>query len=288
MMWSNNGQRNSHRKAANIKGYLGGFATVEEAKDDASANMSVPSCDVSSLSGWSALETDHSSNRAHRITTSNSNKSWGMERSAQPSVLVEIPENFPRELDDTVIQSRRHHKSFLGSKDVHSCMSRPIGEENLQGEECVSVTNQWIVEMQRRWLERSKERDDSSAVKEIEKNLFDMDNYFLSIYMNDDASIYTKATTNSSVGSSHSTRQRHPGAYRNRRNVSRQAEQCKGTWIESMKESSTNVFVEGEGCWTPMRGWNIKQKKTWDPQPDDCWNVALGVFDSVPKERLEI
>ena len=276
-----------------MKGYLGGggFASVNEEHhiheaqqqtDDASvANMS---CDVSSLGGVSALSTDFHGNTGSHHHLASSNK--------PPSVLVEIPENFPRELD--AVRSPQHSPA--------ASRQSPNSILDMDGESVsVATANLVIHKMKQRFQEKAAGKDDSSAMVEIEKNLDDMDNYLLSIYMNDDASIYTKATnsdsssgggfsSNSSVSSTYSTRSRHRGAHRNRRRANKQ-QQSKSkngnSWIESMKESSQHVFV-GDGGWTPMRGWNIAPKKTWDAEPDDRWNEGLSLFDSVKKERLEI
>ena len=288
-MWSTS-NNNRNRRAANVKGYLGGgFATVNEEQehhqptDDASvANMS--SGDVSSLGGISALSTDfHTSSPSHPYSSSGSKP---------PSVLVEIPENFPRELD--AVRSPQHSPA--------ASRRSPNSILDIDGESVsVATANLVIDKMKQRFQERAAAaKDDSAAMMEIEKNLDDMDNYLLSIYMNDDASIYTKATnsdasssfsSNSSVSSSYSTRSRHRGAHRNRRRAGKQHSKSKsssGSWIESMKESSQNVLV-GDGGWTPLKGWNISApKKTWDAQPDDRWNEGLNVFDSVKKERVEI
>lgn len=294
-MWSNhsNGRFRGYRKAANVKGYLGGFSTLDE-EHDQDDTMSYG--DVSSLGGLSTLDTvSIATGTDYRSTSSSSNSpvtdrsSTKHRHSKQPSVLVEIPENFPRELDG-------HHHSHSSIENIEdNGASSPPSIDDLQDEESVSVTNQKIAEIKRRWHERAQGKDDSSAMVEIEKNLDDMDNYLLSIYMNDDASIYTRATADSSfssassVSSTLSTRQRHRGAHSSRRRVSKRAQERKGTWVDSMRESSTNFFVDGEGGWTPLRGWSIKPKKTWDPQPDERWKGdSLNVFETVAKERLEI
>ncbi|KAG7353218.1 hypothetical protein IV203_009267 [Nitzschia inconspicua] len=293
-MWSNHssktGGRRAYRKAANIKGYLGGFGTSSEQLEPDDA---ISCGDMSSLGGLSALDTASTATADFR-SSSSSKSSLPTERSSRhhhpqhPSILVEIPENFPRELDDSDHNCNGPFK--------RGSLSPPPVDDDLQDEESVSIINQKITEMKRRWNERAQGKDDSSAIVEIQRNLDDIDNYLLSIYMNDDASIYTKATTDSSfssassVSSSFSTRQRHRGAYKSRRGVSRHAQQQQqGSWLESMRESASSVFVEGEGGWTPLRGWSIDPKKTWDPQPDDRWkDDSLNVFETVSKERLEI
>jgi hypothetical protein len=158
----------------------------------------------------------------------------------------------------------------------------------------VATVSKIIAQMKQRFNERAARKDDSSAMVEIEKNLDDMDNYLLSIYMNDNASIYTKATnsdssfsSNSSVSSTYSTRSRHRGAHQKRRRACKQSK-ATTSWIDTMRESSNNFFVEGDVGWTPLRGWNVTPKKTWDTQPDDRWNEEMNVFDAVSKERLEI
>ncbi|KAL3925994.1 MAG: hypothetical protein SGILL_000041 [Bacillariaceae sp.] len=256
---------------------------------------------MSSLGGFSALETDqrHFGSDRHINTVGSSQN--------LPSVLVEIPENFPRELDGetgkTQKPQRKHHQSNSGSD---ASGQSPNSIISIEGEDVSIATATHIIsQMKQRQNERAATKDDSAAIVEIEKNLDDMDTYLLSIYMNDSASIYTKATTDSSfsssssVSSSYSTRQRHHGAHRNRRRCAsrqsphspqqRQQQSNKGSWVDSMRAAaSTNYFVEGDGGWTPRKGWQIKPKKTWDPEPDDRWNDGLNVFDAVQAERLEI
>jgi hypothetical protein len=286
-MWSNNSvsgssssRRKTLRKVANVKGYLGGFSSSLAAavEDD---SMSAPSCDVSSLGGVSSFDASHTTASSLNLKTGgagNGTKQSSNKKNTNKKFLVEIPENFPKELDSRTIIDKTQ-----------------LGHDH---EEEVSVTRQKIAEMKRRWEERAKGKDSSAAVSEIEKNLFDMDNYLLSVYMNDDASVYTKTTadasfsSSSSISSNYSTRTRHRGAHHNRRRVSNQTQlqqqQCKGNWLDSMKESSDSFFVERAGEWTASGGWQIKEKKSWEPQPDPRWNDAVDVFDAVKQERLEI
>lgn len=148
----------------------------------------------------------------------------------------------------------------------------------------------------------SSNRDDSAAVAEIGNNLDDLDNYMMSVFhSNDDISVYTSATqttfscSNSSC-STISTRRRHRGAALNR---SKDVRKSKGSidvsntgsaWLESMKKSSMNIFVDGEEGWTPKTGWQMtEKKKEWDSKPeDDHWNKKDVMFDSMATECLEI
>lgn len=157
----------------------------------------------------------------------------------------------------------------------------------------------------------SSKRDDSAAVAEIGNNIMDLDNYMLSVFhMNDDASIYTKSTADTSLSSSSSctsassTRRRHRGAFRNRMKEARQDDRDddsvnnrtvtkrneKGsTWLESMQKSSKTIFVEGKNGWTPTKGWHTtNESRGWDLKPGGSWNDIDPVFDSIKKQRLEI
>ena len=145
----------------------------------------------------------------------------------------------------------------------------------------------------------------SAAVVEIGNNLMDLDNYMLSAFhMNDDASVFTKATaetgfsSSNSVSSISSTRKRHRGAFRNRidrrqdhdntqlfTNSNKRAH----NWVDSMKESSMNVFQDGGNGWTPSSGWRVDDERSgWEKSPDRQWNARDPIFDFVKLERLEI
>ena len=169
--------------------------------------------------------------------------------------------------------------------------------------EQVSVLVEIPEEMEGLTSRKSAEnKNDSAAIDEICKNLNDMDNYMLSVFhMNDDASVcqsaYTMATadtsfsSSSSAASSVSTRKRHRGAFRNRRRdslrsngsmQSQQQRQKASNWLESMKESSKNIFVDGGDSWTPSKGWHVAAKKTlWDSKPDGRWDDANPFFDAI-------
>ena len=139
-------------------------------------------------------------------------------------------------------------------------------------------------------------KDDSAAVSEIGNNLDDLDNYMMSVFhMNDDASVYTKATTDTTFSCSNSscstvsTRRRHRGAAKNRRRDDHLGEKEKGStcWLESMKKSSMNIFLDGEEGWTPKEGWRMTdKKKEWDSKPDGHWNEKDPFFDP-SQQRLE-
>jgi len=257
-MWSNKG-KSIHDRSANIKSYLGGFHGLNEDAEEIDNEN-----DNDSLS----KETD---------TTSCS-----VPNTQSPvSALFEIPE----ELDIARFPSRY--------EDAGRCASLTTGENQ-----------------QRKEQEHGRETantNDSAAVAEIGNNLMDLDNYMLSVFhMNDDASVYTKATTDTSFSSSisssstASTRRRHRGAFRDRRDIRRNDDSLqqhnntnrneKGhNWLESMKKSSMNIFVDGEDGWTPSKGWCMANKKTtWDLKPNEHWNARNPIFDSIKKERLEI
>jgi hypothetical protein len=284
-MWSNNNATSSrpkaYRKVANVKGYLGGFGAGNQQQHDDDV-MSFG--DLSSLGGSSALEmstrtistTTTTTTAGHRLITDVTSCPRTKERLSprRPSVLVEIPENFPRDLINEEPRDlyNRQSSSPTVEYDVH------------------------VAEIERLWHQRRREQNDSSVILEIEENIFDMDNYLLSVYMNDDASIYTTATTTnssfssgSSDSSTISTRRRHRGAYGNRRRTSNQAQERKGTWVDSMRESSNNVFLDGRGSWTPVKGWSITPKSRCEVDSENRWTeFSWNVFESVSNERLEI
>jgi len=150
-------------------------------------------------------------------------------------------------------------------------------------------------------------RCDSAAVVEIGSNLMDLDNYMLSAFhMNDDTSVFTKATADTGFSSSNSTssilstRNRHRGAFRNRRDTVRFHDSLKRrdtihrnkkahNWLDSMKKSSMDIFQDGGDGWTPSRGWCIVDEKSgWNTNTDRHWNDRDPIFDVVQMERLEI
>jgi hypothetical protein len=118
---------------------------------------------------------------------------------------------------------------------------------------------------------------------ELDSDLNDMDNYMLSVYINDESSVYSKGTASTSFSSSSSssvlsTRSRHRGAYWKRKQKLKE----QPTWIESMQDLE---FLHG---WTPNRGWQITRKQ-WDNEPDpNVWTDHCRVFDQVPRKRIEI
>ena len=146
----------------------------------------------------------------------------------------------------------------------------------------------------------------SAAVVEIGNNLMDLDNYMLSAFhMSDEASLYTKATADTGFSSSNSsssissTRKRHKGAFRNRIGSRRDRENPQRlgilnrnkkahNWLDSMKESSMNIFEDGDG-WTPSSGWRMADATSaWDMKPDRRWNAKDTMFDCFKTERFEI
>mmetsp|Transcript_34835 Transcript_34835/g.73066 ORF Transcript_34835/g.73066 Transcript_34835/m.73066 type:complete len:251 (-) Transcript_34835:812-1564(-) len=250
-MWANK-DKITHKRSANIKGYLGGFRSLPV--DDEEDGI-----ETGSLS--SAAETNFIASNGPSVV----------------SVLVEIPE----ELEAAHFPSRYDRKKNNGQQQ------------------------------QQHNRRASSKRDDSAAVAEIGNNIMDLDNYMLSVFhMNDDASIYTKSTADTSLSSSSSctsassTRRRHRGAFRNRMKEARQDDRDddsvnnrtvtkrneKGsTWLESMQKSSKTIFVEGKNGWTPTKGWHTtNESRGWDLKPGGSWNDIDPVFDSIKKQRLEI
>ncbi len=139
-------------------------------------------------------------------------------------------------------------------------------------------------------------KDDSAAISEIGNNLDDLDNYMMSVFYNTDDAISTAETSYScsvSSTSTISTRRRHRGAANNRRKDPRkdnlkQQNSGSSNWLESMRNSSMNIFVDGEDGWTPSKGWSMSKKKEFDAKPDEQWSNMDPFFDSISKERLEI
>ena len=201
-----------------------------------------------------ADENDHSTMTTSSVTPS--------KMQSQGSVLVEIPEEL-----DMAEASRK---------------VSPLKDDSSHQRE---VSNR-----------DSSTKSDSAAVAEISKNLDDLDNYMMSVfYSNDGMSVYTKATTSSTVSvssssSTVSTRRRHRGAALNRSKEIGKAHVAGSAWLESMKKSSMNIFVDGEEGWTPKLGWQMTdKKKEWDSKPqDNHWNKKDAMFDSMATERLEI
>lgn len=253
-MWSNKG-KNIRKRSANIKSYLGGFRDLNvDADDEVNVNNDN---DV----------TQSTTTKEIKIVSCSPTTTPKTQSQVSGTVLVEIPEEF----------------------DIARFPSRI--EDNAVGGTTPSKTGR---------------KDDSAAVAEIGNNLMDLDNYMMSVYhMNDDGSA-TETTFSSSVSSCStvSTRRRHRGAFRNRRkDVSRNGDnglqqQRNNTtginekacgWLESMKKSSMNIFVDGQDNWTPSTGWSSAHKNTaWDSKPDTHWNEKDPIFDSIKKERLEI
>jgi hypothetical protein len=335
-MWSNGNPSSSknraraasYRKVANIKGYLGGLngfsSVIEEERNDnedaSYGDMSSLGCVSTTLESTTTTTTSSSETAAAATATTTRNHHHHHQQQ-QPSVLVEIPENFPQQVDH--VDSTSSDTTPTNEVDeFYSCIDNNTNNDD----EDLSVTQQKIGEMKRRWeKQQQKQRrsaknnknsnDDRSAIQEIENSLSDIDTYLLSVYMNDDASIYTKATDSSfsssgSVSSTHSTRRRHRGAYHNRRGIALSSSSSSsssssrndggekkntgGTWLETMRESSQNFFVDNQGGWTASRGWQMQPaKKTWGNQPNNTsangwWNDVDHIFDAVKEERLEI
>jgi len=257
-MWSNKTKKIRSR-SANVKGYLGGFRGLDVDTDEIDCNIN-----------------SHAKEPNVRSCS-------GPKTQSLVSVLVQIPEDL-----DTARFPLRNEEDAGPFKYRTSKMNHHLKEQESGRLSCNT--------------------NESAAVAEIGNNLMDIDNYMLSVFhMNDDASVYTKATADASLSSSNSscstasTRRRHRGAFRMRKkkigrnddileqcnNMNRNGKGC--NWLESMKESSMNIFVDGEDAWTPSKGWHIANDKTvWDLKPDRHWNDRHPIFDSVKRERLEI
>lgn len=127
----------------------------------------------------------------------------------------------------------------------------------------------------------------SESLNELESDtdFDDIDNYMLSVFMNDDSSVYSKGTAStSSTSSTVSTRSRHRGAHINRSAAA--VEPRVSGWLESMKRSSSAFFVNGG--WSANDGWQISKSKEWDATPEEGWDQPSPLFDQVVSERIEI
>lgn len=133
----------------------------------------------------------------------------------------------------------------------------------------------------------------SESLQEIEfdTDLYDMDNYMLSVFMNDESSVYSKgtaSTASSSASSIVSTRSRHRGAYHNgsRRPIPKSTKQTRtrSGWLESMQQSSSSFF--SEGLWSAQTGWRVSAE--WDGSPNHGWDQPNPLFDPFEPERLEL
>jgi hypothetical protein len=221
------------------------------------------------------------------------------------------------------LEENNESSSSLSNAACNSCQS---SSSSLSSKK-VSVLVEIPEELDQTARNSMKEVGDSAVVTEIGNNLMDLDNYMLSVFHmeNDASSIYTTGTpdtaslssSSSSSTSTVSTRRRHRGAYRSRKEdilkqsqkqhqqqqldriiINKKKHSHSNNWIDSMRISSMNIFVEGEDGWTPSKGWkrtstdnknkDIK-RKGWDPNPqDEYWNNCDPIFDSIKHERLEI
>lgn len=229
----------------------------------------------SHLGGFHVLNVDADENDSDIDIDIDSHTKETENTQSQVSVLVEIPEEF--DLASRYEDAGRYRYPSTRGKQ------QPKEQENCS---------------------RSANTTDSAAVAEIGNNLLDLDNYMLSVFhMNDDASVYTKATAETTFSSSNSssssvsTRRRHRGAFKSRNKeipkkdygLQRRRNEKGNSWLESMNKSSMNMFVDGEDDWTPGKGWSITQKSpSWDLKTDDHWDEIDPIFDSIQKERLEI
>jgi hypothetical protein len=124
-----------------------------------------------------------------------------------------------------------------------------------------------------------------------DEDCFSMDNYMLSVYMNDESSVHSRGTASTVLSSSTSssmlsTRRRHRGAYQNRKQAVMQSKNMPSTWVESMQQA---VFVPGAG-WSAGKGWNLGVSwgnHEWEDRPDTKWSESCDVFDQVPRTRPE-
>jgi hypothetical protein len=200
--------------------------------------------------------------------------------SASPSkvVLVEIPEEG---LPMNAIRKKRSNISE----------SSDDGSFNPDGDS-VNATKLHKDVRRLKNLTQNQEESPVESIQEIEldTDLYDMDNYMLSVFMNDDSSVNSKgtaSTSSSSASSMISTRSRHRGAYyggsRRLTPTSTQQPSTSG-WLESMKRSSNSFFSEGP--WSAQSGW--KMSKQWDASPEHGWDQPSPLFDSVKRERIEI
>jgi hypothetical protein len=195
-------------------------------------------------------------------------------------------------------QKRANVKSFLGRRLSFSSLDEDDEEEmslsSLDEEVPANATATAIVvdgkgetrttDSSSRLQDRLRQIEEQQEHHfELAGDLHDMDNYMLSVYMNDESSVYTKGTASTGFSSSSSssvlsTRTRHRGAYWKRKQTLKE----QPTWMESMQDLE---FMHG---WTPKRGWQIARKQ-WDTQPNPLvWTERCRVFDQVPKVRIEI
>jgi hypothetical protein len=139
-------------------------------------------------------------------------------------------------------------------------------------------------------IKNQEQSPESIQEIEFDTDLDDMDNYMLSVFMNDDSSVNSKgtaSTSSSSASSMISTRSRHRGAYHSgSRRITPASTQQPSTsgWLESMKRSSNSFF--SEGVWSAQSGW--KMSKQWDASPEYGWDQPSPLFDSVKQDRVEI
>lgn len=117
----------------------------------------------------------------------------------------------------------------------------------------------------------------------IDADLDDIDSYMLSVYMNEESSVYTKGTASTASTSSSSltsSRSRHRGTSQKRRaelkEPAEEQNQKESGFLGSMKQSSSSFFVEG--CWSQKHGWYISKK--WDASPGGDWDKPNPIFDN--------
>ncbi|CAJ1962629.1 unnamed protein product [Cylindrotheca closterium] len=142
-----------------------------------------------------------------------------------------------------------------------------------------------------RFRQQAFSQDFSNEVT-IDADLDDIDSsYMMSIYMNEESSIYTKGTASTASTSSSSLaskRSRHPGASHKRREDVKQAEeeqpQKESGFLRSMKQSSSSFFVEGN--WSQKYGWYLS--KTWDATPGEGWDKPDPIFDKKEERLVDI
>lgn len=146
-----------------------------------------------------------------------------------------------------------------------------------------------VVEFEPTRTQQQHQEEEDAKFVELDGDLNDMDNYMLSVYMNEDCSVYSKGTAETSLSSRSSTssilstRKRHKGAYWKRRMATRE----RMTWMESMQ--GADFCQQGSTTWTAQTGWQITPgRQQWDSNPDDSWREHDELFDQIPRKRLEI
>lgn len=197
-------------------------------------------------------------------STRNSNRTTD-----KPTILQDLP------LDLTqVAQTMQHHQIELRKQKPPSTLA--------------SRRNHQAISSAAEFRQEAFTKDFSDQVA-IDADLDDIDSsYMMSIYMNEESSIYTKGTASTATASTSSSslaskRSRHRGASQKRREQQAEGEQPRkeSGFVRSMKQSSSSFFVEGN--WSEKYGWYISKK--WDATPGESWDQPDPIFDK-EEERL--